>query len=447
MSTHICRLLELAMRASCCPSIASRSCLRRTVLMDHRVPGAPTIHRRTNSLDSMPSGPGRPTFTANSQQPRAEKTSYSSALAHRNLSALALKGQSRPLCFNDPVELGEFEDNVRQARTCKKARHFIVDPKLANVVLQHLGPDLQSAKTVVFECNPGPGVLTKTLINAGAQRVVALESDKIFLDNLQEIEGLLDGQLEVVYCDFFKLDPVWDAVSKPPVLFADKLFTDLGITEANWLDDFPVKVVAILPTRNERATLLKLVYSLFERLSIYRYGRIELNLFLSEREYMTMMMSPGHMRHYRVLSVLWQMSCDIELLHKEPWDSFVASKQTPPPSKGVLPNDHMCLVRLRPRADLFSAGLTPANAGTLMVMVKQCLAKRKEKLINKLNVWSPDSGSKLLSEIGLPEKIMTGHVHPSEYLQLFRLMIKIPEFTQSWLFEEIMENSEKERWI
>lgn len=50
--------------------------------------------------------------------------------------------------------------------------------------------------------------------------------------------------------------------------------------------DIPVKVVGILPHRNERGMLLKMVYALFERLSVYRYGRIELNLFISEKEYM-----------------------------------------------------------------------------------------------------------------------------------------------------------------
>lgn len=101
-----------------------------------------------------------------------------------------------------------------------------MDPELAKLVVQHLGPDLQSAKTVVLECNPGmcfvskiknasntskswclariycfcgmeifdtyvylsdigPGVLTKTLLNAGAQRVVALETEKHFLKELQ----------------------------------------------------------------------------------------------------------------------------------------------------------------------------------------------------------------------------------------------------------------------
>ncbi|XP_077569754.1 dimethyladenosine transferase 2, mitochondrial [Stigmatopora nigra] len=441
MSTYIHRLLELATAASCCPILTRQSCLLRTTCVARR---APITNRRAYSLDSLGSGPGRPSFGANSQQPSVERAS-SSALAHRNLSAVAAKGQCRPLSY-DFLDLGDLEENVRYARTCRRLRRFIVNPELAKVVARHLGPDLQSAKTVVFECNPGPGVLTKTLINAGAQRVVALEPEKNVLRDLRALESILDGQLEVVHCDFFRLDLITSGFDKPPVMSTDKLFTDLGITEANWTEEFPAKVVAIVPQNNERGIMLKLAYSLFERLSIYRYGRIELYLFMSEREYMSMVAPPGQMRHYRALSVLWQMACQIELLHKAPWDSFVASKHTKPPTKGLLPNDHMCLVRLRPRSDLFSGGLTPANASTLLVMVKQCMAKRKEKLIKKLNLWSPDSGSKLLFELALPEDVLTGNLHPWQYLQLFQLMDKSQEFTQSWLFEEIMQNSEREGW-
>lgn len=69
-----------------------------------------------------------------------------------------LQGQCRPLCQYDFLDLGEVEENVRRAQGCKKIRHFIVDPDLANLVAQHLGPDLQDAKTVIFECNPGMGL-------------------------------------------------------------------------------------------------------------------------------------------------------------------------------------------------------------------------------------------------------------------------------------------------
>lgn len=64
-----------------------------------------------------------------------------------------LQGQRRPLCRYDFLDLGEVEENVRRALACKKARHFLVNPDLAKLVAQHLGPE--NANTVIFDCNPG----------------------------------------------------------------------------------------------------------------------------------------------------------------------------------------------------------------------------------------------------------------------------------------------------
>lgn len=46
----------------------------------------------------------------------------------------------------------------------------------------------------------------------------------------------------------------------------------------------------------------------------------------------------------------------------------------------------------------------------------------------------------------MPEDIVTGHVYPEEYRQLFLLMEKSQEFKQSWLYEEILENTQRKGW-
>lgn len=93
MSTHFCRVVEL-MRSACCQTIRGRSCLRKAAPVASNAMcfhGVPNIHRRTYSLDSLSSGHGPLTFGSVCQQHSAERMSPSSALAHRNLSAVALQ--------------------------------------------------------------------------------------------------------------------------------------------------------------------------------------------------------------------------------------------------------------------------------------------------------------------------------------------------------------------
>lgn len=430
MSAHSSRLLVFAVRTVRCQSCGAQP-LRLAPLA------------RAYSIDS-------PTLTGGSQKPQAiqklEKLSNSHSLTHRNLSAVAssLKGQCRPLSRFDFLDVGAVEENIKKALTCRVLRRFIVNPDIASLIADHLDSDLSENRAVIFECNPGPGVLTRTLLNAGAQRVVALESEKTFLPDLQALESSLDGQLEVVHCDFFKLDPIGKGPMKPPAMYTEKLFHDLGITEVPWTADVPVKVIGIFSQRNERNMLWKLVYALYERLSVFRYGRVELVMFISEKEYTKLTANPGDLRQYQALGVLWQMACDIQLLHKEPWSSFVTTSKHGGPAipRSMFTNDHLCLVRMTPRRDLFTDSLTTSNSATLVMMIKQCLAKRKAKLVDRLNSWSPGSGQKLLKQLELPEDIFTGHVYPEEYKQLFQAMEHSEEFLQSWLYEEVLENTQ-----
>ncbi|XP_051235159.1 dimethyladenosine transferase 2, mitochondrial isoform X2 [Dicentrarchus labrax] len=440
MSTQICRVVELIMRSACCQVVRSRTCVRKAVLAPVAssglcVPGAPLIHRRAYSLDSLSSRPGRPTHGPSSQQPCGERSfPQPSAPTHRNLSNVAVQSNLQPWI------------NTSQSQDVALPRLSIVRQHLADVITQHLRPE--DSKSVIFECNPGSGVLTRTLLKAGAKRVVGLEKNMGYFHNLK-LERQSNGRLEVHHCDFFKLDPIGDGEVKPPSMYSEQLFTDLRISEASWTDDIPVKVVGILPRNNDRSRLLKLVYALYQQLSVYRYGRIELNLFLREKEYQKLISRPGDMRGYIPFCVFWQIACDIELLHKEPIESFLTSGYM---SKHRTKFAHqfsgnpLCLVRLRPRADLFTAGFSPFNAFTLLLMIKQCLAKRKSKLIDMLNLWSPESGSLLLSQLSLPEDILTGCVYPEDYLKLFRLIDASSAFSHSWLYEEFLENTERMGW-
>ncbi|GAB0187157.1 dimethyladenosine transferase 2, mitochondrial [Grus japonensis] len=320
---------------------------------------------------------------------------------------------------------------------------FIACPKLARTVQRCLqGGASPGPQPVLLECAPGPGVLTRTLLNAGV-RVVALESNSVFLPNLQSLENSLDGQLKVIYGDFFRLDPLVTGTVKPPAVCSDKLFETMGVAAVPWRADVPVKIFGILPQKKERNTLWRLLFALYECSSIYRYGRVELNIFISEKEYKVLTAKPGEARAYQALTVLWQVGCEIQLLHMEPWSSFVTNLKNgglAVPKSTWLPNDHLCLVRLTPQQNLFTGGLEPTNSSTFIFMVKQCLAKPRSRLTDRLNSWSLDNGGKLLRELEIPKNAETCHLYPEDYRRLFEALQNSNMFAETWFHDEVLES-------
>ncbi|PKK33465.1 transcription factor B2, mitochondrial [Columba livia] len=295
---------------------------------------------------------------------------------------------------------------------------------------------------VLLEFAPGPGVLTRTLLNAGV-KVVALESNSAFLPNLQSLENSLDGQLKVIYGDFFRLDPLVPGTLKPPAMCSNKLFETIGVAAVPWMADVPVKVFGILPQKKERNMLWRLLFALYECNSIYKYGRVELNLFISEKEYKVLTAKPGDPRAYQALTVLWQLGCEIQLLHMEPWSSFVTNLKNGGlwiPKSVFLPNDHLCLVRLTPQQNLFTGGLKPTNATTFIFMVKQCLAKPKSRLTDRLQSWSLDDAGKLLRQLEIPRKAQARDLYPEDYKHLFEALQNSNLFIETWFHDEALES-------
>ncbi|XP_075268772.1 dimethyladenosine transferase 2, mitochondrial [Opisthocomus hoazin] len=341
-------------------------------------------------------------------------------------------------------EAAEAERLVQQLqRPDVSLRRFIACPRLARTVQRCLqggaGPGPQP---VLLECAPGPGILTRTLLNAGV-RVVALENNSAFLPNLQSLENSLDGQLKVIYGDFFRLDPLVSGTVKPPAMCSDKLFETMGVAAVPWRADVPLKVFGILPQRKERVTLWRLLFALYECSSIYRCGRVELNIFISEKEYKVLTAKPGEARAYQALTVLWQVGCEIQLLHMEPWSSFVTNLKNGGlaiPKTRWLPNDHLCLVRLTPQQNLFTGALKPTNSATFIFMVKQCLVKPKSKLTDRLNSWSLDNGGKLLRALEIPKNAQTRNLYPEDYRRLFEVLQNSSVFTETWFHDEVLES-------
>ncbi|XP_078012402.1 dimethyladenosine transferase 2, mitochondrial [Phascolarctos cinereus] len=324
-------------------------------------------------------------------------------------------------------------------RNMTRHRLFAGSAKVADTVVQLLQAGRPGAGPRILECNPGPGIITYALLNAGLQ-VVALESDLTFLPYLTTLKKHPGRQLEVIYCDFFHRDPS-NITTPPPAMFTETLFKNLGISKVPWAADVPVKIVGFFPTKTERIVLWKLLYDLYSCSSIYNYGRIELNMFISEKEYKKIISKPGE-KDYQTLSVLWQTACEIKLLHMEPLSSFVTFKNgklTSLKSK-ELKNKQLCFIQLTPRRNLFTNNLTPVNSYNFMCLVKQCLHKSRSKLIDIFNSWCVCDAEDLLQQLKKQKDEPVGILCPEEFKYLFEALESSETFTQKWLYDYSQQN-------
>uniref|UniRef100_G1TY92 rRNA adenine N(6)-methyltransferase n=1 Tax=Oryctolagus cuniculus TaxID=9986 RepID=G1TY92_RABIT len=295
-------------------------------------------------------------------------------------------------------------------------KRYVSSRGLAETLVPILRGSQKDPRSLFSECNPGPGVLTQALLETGA-KVVALESDRNFIPRLESLGNNLDGKLEVVYCDFFKLDPRKCGLVRPPIMISHVLFQNLGIKALPWSAGIPLKIIGIFPIKNERKALWKLLYDLYSCTSIYRHGRVELNMFISEKEY------------------------------QEPWSSFDVYTQNgqlkKPKHKDSLERmqQNLYFIRMTPRRNLFTENLTPINYDVFFHMVKHCFGKRNASLIEHLRSLSPVDAMDILMQTRKNEKVKITDMYPQDFKRLFETIECSKDYTHKWLYDDSMENT------
>uniref|UniRef100_UPI00358EFFD3 dimethyladenosine transferase 2, mitochondrial isoform X2 n=1 Tax=Myxine glutinosa TaxID=7769 RepID=UPI00358EFFD3 len=274
--------------------------------------------------------------------------------------------------------------------------------------------------TKMVEPVPG-GFVTHALEEVGADKVVALQKLKQDVAALQDMQADHPCLQHIIHCDVFRMDPQYFE-SRPPFLKADDLFEQLGLQAGNWNGVIPLRVLAFLPLSTARKLLWQQAFNIFYRTSIYRLGRVELNLIMSEQLYQKLIADVGS-KDYRCFAVLWQESCHITLLHTEPKTSFLCNKETSS-HLNIKKFPNMCFVRLTPRKDLFTINMEPALVEMFCSMVYQCLALPSKKLIDKLNLWSLGRGCEIMTAAGLDPDVKSREISPLSYRHLFLTLIE-----------------------
>jgi len=186
-------------------------------------------------------------------------------------------------------------------------QHFLLDLNLTGRIARAGGP-LESGTTI--EVGPGPGGLTRALLEAGASKVIAIERDLRAIAAQQEIAQAYPNRLEIIA--------------------ADALSLDLSV-----LGESPRRVVANLPYNI--STVLLIAW-------LRQAQAFESFTLMFQKEVVDRLAAKPGGSAYGRLSVITQWFCDVRPLFNVAREAF-----TPPPK--VIST----VVRIEPRAQPVAA--------------------------------------------------------------------------------------------
>jgi 16S rRNA (adenine1518-N6/adenine1519-N6)-dimethyltransferase len=247
-------------------------------------------------------------------------------------------------------------------------QHFLLDMNLTRRIARAAG-DLAGAS--VIEIGPGPGGLTRALLETQARAVFAVERDRRAIAALAELAAAHPGRLTVIEGDALELDP---AALAPP----------------------PRHIVANLPYNV--ATPLLVGW-------LKRAGDYTGMTLMFQKEVARRLVARPRGAEYGRLSVLAQWACEAKLLFDVSPKAFV-----PPPKVTSS------VVRLVPRA-----APEPVEVELLERVTRAAFGRRRKMLRQSLKPLGVDAG-RLLESAGIVPERRAEELSVAEFCALARAL-------------------------
>lgn len=245
----------------------------------------------------------------------------------------------------------------------KLGQHFLLDLNLCARIARAAGN--LNGHTII-EVGPGPGGLTRALLDAGAERLVAIERDPRCVEALGELAAAYPDRLQIIEADALETD-----------------ITALGPR--------PRKIVANLPYNVATPLLIGWLKQIDE---------IDGMTLMFQKEVAERIAAGPGSKAYGRLSVLTQWLCDVHL------DFNVARTAFTPP-----PKVDSAVVTLTPRQQ----PLAIANLGALETVTQAAFGQRRKMLRASLKHLNVD-----LESLGIDPTARAETLTPEQFCAIAR---------------------------
>lgn len=171
-------------------------------------------------------------------------------------------------------------------------QNFLLDQNITNKIVRHAG---DISKHHIIEIGPGPGGLTRSILQAGAKHVTAIEFDERAVNALQDLHHAYPN-LEVIHADALQFEP-------------------------RTTSNAPKMIIANLPYNIATPLLIQWLEHIHNDASAY-----DMMLLMFQKEVAQRITAVSNTKSYGRLSVLSQWLTNTQIVYDLPPSAF-----TPPP--------------------------------------------------------------------------------------------------------------------
>ena len=286
-----------------------------------------------------------------------------------------------------PDQLPSLRDSLEaHGLMAKKAfgQHFLLDLNITRKIVrlaQTAGYPTPFDGDLVFEVGPGPGGLTRALLETDATKILAIEKDSRFIELLGELKPFYDERFDVVEGDALKVDELQ--------LIADcqQVIPSLVDRKAHMVSNLPYNVGTPL--------LIKWLTGPWTPASMTLMFQLEVALRI---------VAPVGDDDYGRLSVIAQILCNCDKVMDLPARAF-----TPPPRVDSA------VVKLTPKAERPDS----VTVSRLEKVTAAAFGQRRKMLRSSLKALG---GEALLEKAGIDPTARAEQVAPQAFLKLAKLL-------------------------
>lgn len=185
------------------------------------------------------------------------------------------------------------------------SQNFLLDLRLTDKIVRQAG---RLTDAHVCEVGPGPGGLTRSILNAGAADVLVVEKDTRFIPGLKLLSEAAPGKMRIVHGDIltYRMDRGFPAdISKP------------------WEEGPPnLHIIGNLPFNVSTPLIIKWLENISNKTGPFAYGRTRLTL-IFQKEVAERFTASTSSRQRSRLSVMSQYLCTVRNCFDIPRQAFV----------------------------------------------------------------------------------------------------------------------------